>query len=150
MSRLTKRSSGLTVLIYLLVISLGAGGWALCVRTDGQAKLKHAFSRCNGCTAVISGRLVGHALSTDESATLSGRLRQKVASCFKVPLAMIASPRPCFDTMSSLRSGPTAPCPLLDPTALSTLCTQARAFVSRSPDLFQPSSEHLKSIVLII
>ena len=148
MFRLQKHTSCLKVLIYLLVVSLGAGGLVLCVRKDGQSRLNHAFNRCHETNPNSCGGLMNCASSSQESGSVSGCSCQKRVSCFKVPIVLIASTRASFSSLSSLPIDPLTPCPSLQAIAFRALWAWAQTAISAH--LHHPSSESLRSTVLII
>ena len=148
--RLRKRTSYFNWLIYLLVVSLGAGGLVLCVRKDGQSRLNHVIHRCHGCDPNDSGGLMNSASSSQESGSVSGRSCEKEVSCFKVPLAMIASARTSLSSLSSLPAGPPTPCPLLQSVAFLTLCAWTHSTIYQNLEPYHPSSASFRSTILII
>lgn len=147
---LRKRTSCFNGLIFLLVVSLGAGGLVLCVRKDGQSRLNNAFNRCHECNTTSSGGLMNCASSSQESGSVSGGSCEKQASCFKVPIVLIASARTSLRILSSLPADPSPPCPLFQPVPFLALYAQTYSAISQSVDPYHPSFESLRSTVLII
>jgi hypothetical protein len=150
MFRLQKHTSCLKVLIYLLVVSLGAGGLVLCVRKDGQSRLNHAFNRCHESNPNCSGGSINCASSSQESGSVSGCSCEKRVSCLRIPIVLIASTRTSVSSLSSLPADPLTPCLSLPAVALQALCAWSHTAISRSVDLYHHSSENLRSTVLII
>jgi hypothetical protein len=149
MFRLQKSARCFRLLVFLLVLSLGAGGLVLCVRKDGQSKVNHAFSRCNECKPNKTCGLINCA-SSPESRSASGCSCGKRVACLRVPIVLITSPRTSAVILSFSPVDSPAPCISLEAAALLPLCAWAHTAMSRSSGLCRPSSESLRSTVLII
>jgi hypothetical protein len=150
MFRLQKSARCFRLLVFLLVISLGAGGLVLCVRKDGQSKVNHAFNRCHECNPNSACGATNCASSSQKSGSTSGCSCGKRVSCHKVPIVLITSARTSARILSFSPVDSPAPCISLEAAALLPLCAWAHTAMSRSSGPCRPSSESLRSTILII
>ena len=135
---------------YLLVVSLGFGGWKLCVRNDGQLLPNPECNQALKCKLYsLSHRGPAHTTGIDAKPAANctcGACR----CCFEVPLVTVPSSRGARLVQVPLTSSTELRCPLCQTvSALLWYSGPCRPVPLDSP-LFHPSFESLRSTILLI
>ncbi len=134
---------------YLLVMSLGFGGWKLCVRNDGLLSLSPEYNQALKCKLYcFSHRGPVRTPSIDAKQAASCTC-QACPCCFKVPLVMVPSSRGARLVQFPLTPSPELQCPWCQ-TISDLLYSGGCPPILLDSPLFHPSFESLRSTVLLI
>ena len=134
---------------YLLAVSLGFGGWKLCVRNDGQLLLNPEYNQALKCKLYsLSHRGPVHTPSIDAKPAANCTC-EACPCCFEVPLVMVPSSRGARLIQVPLTSSTELRCPLCQTVSAFLYSGRCPPIPLDSP-LFHPSFESLRSTVLLI